>query len=142
MKIHVANRSKYKENTLVTNTPVALIHDFLLLFMFGFFFYGMFTSNFNYFWVFGWLCKTLSEHLNTFTCSSFLSLFFRGTFDNRSVAVKRLLPECFTFADREVELLRESDQHPHVIRYFCMVSLHAIFLQLFLPWRLEICRIL
>jgi hypothetical protein len=24
--------------------------------------------------------------------------------------------------DREVELLRESDQHPHVIRYFCMVS--------------------
>lgn len=46
-------------------------------------------------------------------------LFFRGTFDNRDVAVKRLLPECFTFADREVSLLRESDEHPHVIRYFC-----------------------
>ncbi|KAK3089270.1 hypothetical protein FSP39_002213 [Pinctada imbricata] len=45
---------------------------------------------------------------------------YRGRFDNRDVAVKRLLPECFTFADREVELLRESDQHPHVIRYFCM----------------------
>jgi hypothetical protein len=48
--------------------------------------------------------------------------YFRGKFENRPVAVKRLLPECFTFADREVELLRESDQHPHVIRYFCMVS--------------------
>ncbi|CAH1794461.1 unnamed protein product [Owenia fusiformis] len=45
---------------------------------------------------------------------------YRGRFDNRDVAVKRLLPECFSFADREVELLRESDQHPNVIRYFCM----------------------
>ena len=49
-------------------------------------------------------------------------LCYRGVFDRRSVAVKRLLPECFSFADREVELLRESDQHPNVIRYFCMVS--------------------
>ncbi|KAL3877911.1 hypothetical protein ACJMK2_035553 [Sinanodonta woodiana] len=45
---------------------------------------------------------------------------YRGRFDGRDVAVKRLLPECFSFADREVELLRESDQHPNVIRYFCM----------------------
>ncbi|GFO02317.1 serine/threonine-protein kinase/endoribonuclease ire-1 [Plakobranchus ocellatus] len=45
---------------------------------------------------------------------------YSGRFDNRNVAVKRLLPECFSFADREVELLRESDQHPNVIRYFCM----------------------
>lgn len=44
---------------------------------------------------------------------------FKGEYDNRSVAVKRLLPECFTFADREVDLLRESDQHPNVIRYYC-----------------------
>ncbi|KAK2179804.1 hypothetical protein NP493_471g02036 [Ridgeia piscesae] len=44
---------------------------------------------------------------------------YRGRFDGRNVAVKRLLPECFSFADREVELLRESDQHPNVIRYFC-----------------------
>ena len=27
---------------------------------------------------------------------------FRGHFDERCVAVKRILPECFTFADREV----------------------------------------
>ncbi|KAJ8963537.1 hypothetical protein NQ317_019034, partial [Molorchus minor] len=44
---------------------------------------------------------------------------YKGEFDNRQVAVKRLLPECFTFADREVSLLRESDAHPHVVRYYC-----------------------
>lgn len=46
--------------------------------------------------------------------------FYRGKFENRDVAVKRLLPECFTVADREVCLLRESDEHKNVIRYFCM----------------------
>lgn len=44
---------------------------------------------------------------------------FKGKFDERDVAVKRILPECFSFADREVELLRESDEHANVIRYFC-----------------------
>ncbi|XP_034663834.1 serine/threonine-protein kinase/endoribonuclease IRE1 [Drosophila subobscura] len=44
---------------------------------------------------------------------------FKGSFEERSVAVKRLLPECFTFADREVALLRESDAHENVVRYFC-----------------------
>ncbi|XP_075686613.1 serine/threonine-protein kinase/endoribonuclease IRE2 isoform X2 [Rhinoderma darwinii] len=47
---------------------------------------------------------------------------FRGKFDGRSVAVKRILPESFTLADREVQLLRESDEHPNVIRYFCTES--------------------
>ena len=51
---------------------------------------------------------------------------FRGTFEGRAVAVKRLLPECFSFADREVELLRESDQHHNVVRYFCMVSVMVV----------------
>lgn len=49
----------------------------------------------------------------------FYCLSTRGQFDNRPVAVKRILPECFSFADREVQLLRESDEHPNVIRYFC-----------------------
>lgn len=44
---------------------------------------------------------------------------FKGTFEKRNVAVKRLLPECFTLADREVSLLRESDAHENVVRYFC-----------------------
>lgn len=45
-------------------------------------------------------------------------------FDGRNVAVKRLLPECFSLADREVALLRESDQHANVIRYFCTEQDH------------------
>ena len=45
---------------------------------------------------------------------------YKGSFDNRDVAVKRVLAACFSIADREVELLRESDEHPNVIRYFCM----------------------
>ncbi|GFY42242.1 hypothetical protein TNIN_97411 [Trichonephila inaurata madagascariensis] len=45
---------------------------------------------------------------------------YRGKFESRSVAVKRVLPECFSFANREVDMLRESDEHPNVIRYFCM----------------------
>lgn len=44
---------------------------------------------------------------------------YKGLYDSRDVAVKRLLPECFMVADREVALLRESDAHPNVIRYFC-----------------------
>ncbi len=44
---------------------------------------------------------------------------FKGAFEKRDVAVKRLLPECFTLADREVSLLRESDAHENVVRYFC-----------------------
>uniref|UniRef100_A0A3B3UNZ0 non-specific serine/threonine protein kinase n=1 Tax=Poecilia latipinna TaxID=48699 RepID=A0A3B3UNZ0_9TELE len=44
---------------------------------------------------------------------------FRGRFDGRHIAVKRILPECFEVAEREVQLLRESDTHPNVIRYFC-----------------------
>uniref|UniRef100_A0A8C7HVR1 non-specific serine/threonine protein kinase n=1 Tax=Oncorhynchus kisutch TaxID=8019 RepID=A0A8C7HVR1_ONCKI len=43
----------------------------------------------------------------------------RGRFDGRRVAVKRILPECFDVAEREVQLLRESDEHPNVIRYYC-----------------------
>ena len=46
-----------------------------------------------------------------------LFLLLRGMFDNRDVAVKRVLAACFSIADREVELLRESDEHPNVIRY-------------------------
>lgn len=47
---------------------------------------------------------------------------FKGSFEKREVAVKRLLPECFTLADREVSLLRESDTHENVVRYFCTES--------------------
>lgn len=49
---------------------------------------------------------------------------YKGLFDGRNVAVKRLLPDCFSLADREVALLRESDQHANVIRYFCTEQDH------------------
>ncbi|XP_042096093.1 serine/threonine-protein kinase/endoribonuclease IRE2 isoform X5 [Ovis aries] len=44
---------------------------------------------------------------------------FRGQFEGRAVAVKRLLRECFSLVRREVQLLQESDRHPNVLRYFC-----------------------
>lgn len=44
---------------------------------------------------------------------------FRGQFEGRAVAVKRLLRECFSLVQREVQLLQESDRHPNVLRYFC-----------------------
>ena len=45
---------------------------------------------------------------------------FKGFFEKRPVAVKRVLPDCFSIADREVDLLSSSDKHSNVIRYFCM----------------------
>uniref|UniRef100_A0A8C7Z427 non-specific serine/threonine protein kinase n=1 Tax=Oryzias sinensis TaxID=183150 RepID=A0A8C7Z427_9TELE len=64
----------------------------------------------------GWLVFVL-----TYLLVSSIDVFlgFRGKFDGRHVAVKRILPECFEVAEREVQLLRESDTHPNVIRYFC-----------------------
>ncbi|XP_034276596.1 serine/threonine-protein kinase/endoribonuclease IRE2 [Pantherophis guttatus] len=58
---------------------------------------------------------------------------FRGRFDGRNVAVKRLLPESVRLVDREVRLLRESDTHPNVVRYFCTEAdgqFHYIALEL------------
>ncbi|PAV61045.1 hypothetical protein WR25_10363 isoform B [Diploscapter pachys] len=48
------------------------------------------------------------------------TVVYRGKFDGREVAVKRVVSEFVRFVDREADLLRESDAHPHVIRYFCM----------------------
>ena len=47
---------------------------------------------------------------------------YKGIFEKRPVAVKRILPECYTLADREVDLLRDADQHKNVLRYFCTES--------------------
>lgn len=47
------------------------------------------------------------------------TIVYKGSFEDRPVAVKRLLPECYTLADREVELLKHADQHKNVLRYFC-----------------------
>lgn len=44
---------------------------------------------------------------------------FKGRFENRDVAVKRMLLEFYDVASQEVDILRESDDHPNVIRYYC-----------------------
>ncbi|KAF2176695.1 hypothetical protein K469DRAFT_645413 [Zopfia rhizophila CBS 207.26] len=43
---------------------------------------------------------------------------FEGKWNDRLVAVKRMLPQYFGLAEQEVKLLQESDLHPNVIRYF------------------------
>ncbi|KAL1894279.1 bifunctional endoribonuclease/protein kinase ire1 [Ceratocystis pirilliformis] len=45
------------------------------------------------------------------------TLVFAGRFDGRDVAVKRMLIQFYDIASQETRLLRESDDHPNVIRY-------------------------
>ncbi|KAM4054310.1 ribonuclease 2-5A domain-containing protein [Hirsutella rhossiliensis] len=45
------------------------------------------------------------------------TLVFAGRFDGREVAVKRMLIQFYDIASQETRLLRESDDHPNVIRY-------------------------
>ena len=47
------------------------------------------------------------------------TVVYRGSFDGRDVAVKRMLVEFYDIASQEVTLLQESDDHKNVIRYFC-----------------------
>jgi serine/threonine protein kinase len=47
------------------------------------------------------------------------TVVFKGEFDGRVVAVKRLLLEFYEIAGQEAALLQHSDTHPNVIRYFC-----------------------
>ncbi|CAI2164694.1 7508_t:CDS:2 [Funneliformis geosporum] len=47
------------------------------------------------------------------------TIVYKGTFEGRDVAVKRLLLDFYDVAHHEVSLLQESDDHPNVIRYFC-----------------------
>jgi len=44
---------------------------------------------------------------------------YKGTFDTRQVAIKRLINENCTFAEREVEMLRAKEEHENVIKYYC-----------------------
>ncbi|KAI9317157.1 kinase-like domain-containing protein [Dichotomocladium elegans] len=46
------------------------------------------------------------------------TIVYKGEFDGRQVAVKRLLIDFYDVAFHEVKLLQESDDHPNVIRYF------------------------
>lgn len=63
------------------------------------------------------------------------TVVFKGKFEGRAVAVKRMLKTFFDVAHREVRLLQDSDDHPNVIRYHCMKELDQ-----FLYIALEQCR--
>ncbi|KAI9224728.1 kinase-like domain-containing protein [Blastocladiella britannica] len=47
------------------------------------------------------------------------TVVYRGTYDGREVAVKRLLRDFYDVAQHEVALLVESDDHYNVVRYYC-----------------------
>ncbi|EKM57175.1 uncharacterized protein PHACADRAFT_254759 [Phanerochaete carnosa HHB-10118-sp] len=54
------------------------------------------------------------------------TVVYEGSLQGRAVAVKRLLRDFVTLADREVNVLQESDDHPNVIRYYYQEA-HANF---------------
>ena len=47
------------------------------------------------------------------------TVVYQGSFQNRPVAVKRLLLEFYDIASQEIKLLTMSDDHPNVVRYYC-----------------------
>ncbi|KAL3232133.1 Serine/threonine-protein kinase/endoribonuclease IRE1 [Nakaseomyces bracarensis] len=47
------------------------------------------------------------------------TVVFEGKFQERKVAVKRMLVDFYDIASREISLLSESDEHPNVVRYYC-----------------------
>ncbi|KHJ36177.1 putative serine threonine-protein kinase [Erysiphe necator] len=62
------------------------------------------------------------------------TMVFQGRFDGREVAVKRMLIQFFDIAFQETKLLRESDDHPNVIRYYAQQQTAG-----FLYIALELC---
>ncbi|CEF65035.1 Serine/threonine-protein kinase/endoribonuclease IRE1 [Strongyloides ratti] len=50
------------------------------------------------------------------------TVVYKGIFEKRDVAVKRVLSELIKITTREIDMLRESDSHNNVIRYFCSES--------------------
>ncbi|KAF9107552.1 bifunctional endoribonuclease/protein kinase ire1 [Mortierella sp. AM989] len=46
------------------------------------------------------------------------TVVYKGNYDGRAVAVKRLLIDFYDVAFHEVRVLQESDDHPNVVRYF------------------------
>lgn len=47
------------------------------------------------------------------------TIVYKGTYDGHDIAVKRMLSDYYELARHEVDLLRKSDDHPNVVRYFC-----------------------
>ncbi|KAL2315212.1 Sensor for unfolded proteins in the ER ire1 [Schizosaccharomyces pombe] len=47
------------------------------------------------------------------------TIVYRGVYEDREVAVKRVLMEFYDLASREITLLQQSDNHPNIVRYYC-----------------------
>lgn len=62
------------------------------------------------------------------------TVVFQGKFQDRPVAIKRLLSDFFNVADHEVKLLQESDDHPNICRFF-----HKEYCDGFMYIALELC---
>ncbi|KAJ2025119.1 bifunctional endoribonuclease/protein kinase ire1, partial [Coemansia sp. S85] len=59
------------------------------------------------------------------------TVVYRGEFQGRAVAVKRLLMDFYDVAEHEVKVLQDSDSHPNVIRYYCTEQVgHFMFIAL------------
>jgi serine/threonine protein kinase len=71
----------------------------------------------------------ISEQTLGFGCHG--TVVYRGLFDSRPVAVKRLLRTFHPAASREISLLVRTDGHPHVVRYFaCEEAADFVYLAL------------
>jgi serine/threonine-protein kinase/endoribonuclease IRE1 len=62
------------------------------------------------------------------------TIVYKGFFENRPVAVKRMLLDFYDVASHEINLLQESDDHSNVVRYFCSQEKNR-----FLYIALELC---
>lgn len=71
------------------------------------------------------LLKSISVTDTILGYGSHGTVVYRGQYDGRAVAVKRLLIDFYDVAFHEVRLLQESDDHPNVVRYFRSVSYEA-----------------
>ncbi|KAJ2493450.1 bifunctional endoribonuclease/protein kinase ire1 [Coemansia sp. RSA 2050] len=59
------------------------------------------------------------------------TVVYRGEFQGRAVAVKRLLMDFYEVAEHEVKVLQDSDSHPNVIRYYCTEQVgHFLYIAL------------
>ncbi|TPX33578.1 hypothetical protein SmJEL517_g03560 [Synchytrium microbalum] len=65
------------------------------------------------------LLKSLTVTEEVLGYGSHGTVVYRGSFENRDVAIKRLLLDFYEVAHHEVKVLQDSDHHPNVVRYYC-----------------------
>ncbi|CAJ0633400.1 9650_t:CDS:2, partial [Entrophospora sp. SA101] len=63
------------------------------------------------------------------------SIVYKGRFEGKDVAIKRLLLDYYKLAHHEVSLLQESDEHANIIRYYCTQQCES-----FLYIAIELCK--